>query len=387
MAGKFLSLEEVAQRLGVGTDEVNRFVDRKQLFPMRDGASLKFRTDDVERLVADLADEGESGSSGTLELDLDDLGDGPTTGGPASSPSATGGPGGDVLELDDGELEFGEVEASSGLSFAGGPAEKGDGAEALSGLVLESDLLGGDGVSGSGPSTGGAARGDAGPAGSGLDLGEVELGGEADATLELPGLEGSDLVGGLDVDPLGGSAPSGIGSALSGPLESGISLEDGDLKMSGIDLEEDAGGSAPAAASGFESVGGLEGGALDGDEFDLGGTGSDEASSEQAAVGDSFDAGLDSSFFNQSSQDSASVSFDDGGDGDAIAGGLPVDLAMVADTTFTTLQIVGLVCLSLLLLLSGLVMLDLVWAIRSSGTAPLSAPLLDGLTRLFGWSR
>jgi len=379
MAGKFLSLEEAAQRLGVGTDEVNRFVDRKQLFPMRDGASLKFRTDDVERLAADLADGSESGSSGTLELDLDDLGDGPATGGPTSSPSATGGPGGgDILELDDGELELGEVEASSGLSFAGRPGD----AAPLSGLALDSDLLGGGATAGSAPSTGGVPRGNAGPTGSGLELGEVELGSEAESTLELPGLDGSEVVSGLDLDPLGGSAPSGIGSALSGPVESGISLEDGDIRMSGIDLEDDAGGSAPAAASGFESVGGL-----DGDEFDLGGTDSDEASSEQAAVGDSFDTGLDSSFFNQSSQDSASVSFDDGDAADGAAGGLPVDLAMVADTTFSTLQITGLVCVSLLLLLSGFVMLDLVWAIRSSGTAPLSAPLLDGLSSLFGWSR
>ena len=35
MAGKFLSLEEAARRLGVGIDEVNRLVDRKELFPMR----------------------------------------------------------------------------------------------------------------------------------------------------------------------------------------------------------------------------------------------------------------------------------------------------------------------------------------------------------------
>ena len=44
MAGRFVSLEEAARLLGVSMDEVNRLVDRKKLFPMRDGATVKFRT-------------------------------------------------------------------------------------------------------------------------------------------------------------------------------------------------------------------------------------------------------------------------------------------------------------------------------------------------------
>lgn len=36
MAGKFLTLEEAARHLGVTIEEINRLVDRKQLFPMRD---------------------------------------------------------------------------------------------------------------------------------------------------------------------------------------------------------------------------------------------------------------------------------------------------------------------------------------------------------------
>ena len=51
MAGKFLSLEETARLLGVAVDEVQRLVDRKKLFPMRDGATIKFKADDVERLA------------------------------------------------------------------------------------------------------------------------------------------------------------------------------------------------------------------------------------------------------------------------------------------------------------------------------------------------
>ena len=52
MAGKFLSLEEAARRLGVSLDEVNRLVDRKELFPMRDGATIKFKVDEIEPRVS-----------------------------------------------------------------------------------------------------------------------------------------------------------------------------------------------------------------------------------------------------------------------------------------------------------------------------------------------
>ena len=72
MAGKFMSPEEAARLLGVSVDEVNRLVDRKKLFPMRDGATIKFKTDDVERLVRTLGEESASGSGG-LELDLPEL--------------------------------------------------------------------------------------------------------------------------------------------------------------------------------------------------------------------------------------------------------------------------------------------------------------------------
>ena len=70
MAGKFLSVEEVARRLGITVDQVNRLVDSKSLFPIRDGVTLKFKAEDVERAANDL-DEPSSSSASQEGLDLD----------------------------------------------------------------------------------------------------------------------------------------------------------------------------------------------------------------------------------------------------------------------------------------------------------------------------
>ena len=104
MAGKFLSIEEAARQLGVDVDEVHRLVDRKKLFPMRDGATVKFKTDDVTRLAASLADESATDASDSIHLDIegsDAAGSGPRTGSIAGA-AASG------LELADEGWSLGE---------------------------------------------------------------------------------------------------------------------------------------------------------------------------------------------------------------------------------------------------------------------------------------
>ena len=79
MAGKFLPLEEAARHLGVTVDEIHRLVDRKKLFPLRDGTTLKFKIDELDRLAAAGTDQSET-SGLALELDLDDAADSPAGG-------------------------------------------------------------------------------------------------------------------------------------------------------------------------------------------------------------------------------------------------------------------------------------------------------------------
>ena len=75
MAGKFVSIEEAARLIGVSVDEVSRLVDRKKLFPMRDGAAFKFKVEEVERVAARIGDDSSRSESLSLDLDLPTPGD------------------------------------------------------------------------------------------------------------------------------------------------------------------------------------------------------------------------------------------------------------------------------------------------------------------------
>ena len=392
MAGKFLTIEEAAAALGVSVDEINRLVDRKKLFPMRDGTTLKFKTDDVTRATQSLDDD--SSVTDEMALDLDS----PSLGGvvPGSHPAAGSGPaatGGGAVSgidnvvigeaVDDAEWVLGGTSGMHGGSQtlvrgnAGGaaPAE-GSGMAVGGGSLLGGSDLEIDSLIASSASLGGAAAQPAAPAAGGSVLG----GGDMTLDLSL----GSGAVGSV----VGGSNPSLAGAGMSGPLDSGLSLEDGDLAASGVDLAA-ASGVMPSALGGGSLVasgGDLGGMDLGGDAFDLGDTGDEESASVVIATEDTGD----SSFFAAAADDSASVSFDDSSGaalmpagGDATAFDHALEYA--PDMTFSIWQILGLVCCVLLLLGGALVMFDLVWTIRAPRTTPLSAPLLNALTEAFGW--
>ena len=383
MAGKFLSLEEAARHLGVTIDEINRLVDRKKLFPMRDGANVKFKLDDIDRVAADLADEAPGDGSG-LALDLD-----------LSSPSLNAGSavgsGLDDLVLGDAadvtESIFGDDAGSApsrtivqpkgdDIAVGGEDFVIGDAGSALASSDLEIDSI----IEASSPSL---PQGGGSPSGTDSNV----VGGSGTLSIDL----GSGSIGGL-------SGPAA--AALSGAIgESGLSLE-GDLGASGMKLGgsgldlggsgialggSGVGGSGVALGSGIGSgVGsGIDdvGGALGGDAFELGdATTDDESASVVVATEDSGD----SSFFGTVSDDSGSVSLEDASPA-ALIPGDDGFLEGAAGPPFSALQIVGLVCCTLLLLTAALVMIDLVWSIRTPAGTPVSSPLLKALTDLFSW--
>ena len=349
MAGKFLSLEEVARHLGVTVDEVNRLVDRKKLFPMRDGATVKFKLEEVERVAGDLADEASSAASGgDLGLDLDLASD------------AGASPAGEEISLGDA-IE--ETESIFGSGIAGGnqPSQtivRGGGDDLAGSALAGSDLDLGSIIGTSSPSlAGGPAKA---PPGSGS-----LVTGSAPLTLDLGNVGSGSLA--MGSGPAAGSAPS-----LAGPLDSGLSLEEKDLEGSGLDL------GSSIAASGID----LAGTSLTGEAFDLGDATEEE---ESASVVIATEETGDSSFFGTVSDDSGSVSLEDSAIAGVVVGDDSYGETIPAGPPFSALQITGLVCCTLFLLTCGLVMIDLVWAIRAPGGAPIASPLLKALTETFAW--
>ena len=404
MAGNILSLEEAARRLGVTIDEINRLVDRKKLFPMRDGATVKFKLDDIERAASDLASNlGDGSSSGTDDLALDlDLSSPSLVAGPGS-PSGSGIADDDIMlgdAIDEGDSIFGIDDAPSPPSrtiiqqkgdhaVGGEDLVIGDAGSALASSDLELDSI----IGASSPSL---ARGAVGPA-SGLGSDVAGGGGSGTLAIDLSNLGSGSIAG------LSGPAP---GNALSGALDSGLSLEGSDLAASGLNL---GGSGIELGGSGVELGGsgvrlgdsGLDlggspigsgigsgvddiGGAFGGDAFDLGDSTTDD---ESASVVISTEDTGDSSFFGAVTDDSGSVSLDDGSSVSPVGMAIGEEgfLEGMAGPPFSVLQIVGLVCCTLFLLTCSLVMIDLVWAIRAPVGEPISSPLLQALTDLFAW--
>ena len=423
MAGKFLLLEEAARHLGVSADEVHRLVEKKRLFPLRDGTTLKFKIDELDRLAAEGVDPDEPVTD-TLELDLDDVQSG--SGGvsidlagsvalPASQAQPKAAPQPDSLILGGSGSLAGDLDGDLGLGDAIGQGESifandqsgqddlartmlGTGA-AVGGLdAMELDLdsiVGLSSPSVAAPSAAAkpgqpAASAKIGPPDSGtfnVELSGVDLGSQpsnatgSNATGSLvlgSGALGSGALGSAEVGSgvdLGGLSGSLInaGAALSGALDSGLSLEDDDAAVSGIDL-----GSLDESQVAEDGAT-----ALAGDEFELGGlTGDDDSASVVAVEPESGDSSFFATTGGESSEFTGDIPLgaEAAGDmGDLAAG------AVVPDTKFSVWQICGLVCCALLLLTGGFVMFDLMRTIGSPDDLSLSSPLLNPLASVFGW--
>lgn len=361
MAGRFVSLEEAARQLGVSVDEVNRLVDRKKLFPMRDGATVKFRTEDVERVARELGDD--QSQSGDLSLDLDLPG--PATVAPAADGTDDIALGDPIEELDfaiGGDVEDAGETSQTIVRKDAEPPRAPRSVAAPAASVF--DDLGGDGddlslepldsiVGASSPSLSRQSR----PPSTGIGASP------ADSLVvnlsKVSGLSSPSSVPGL--------SSNDATMMLSGSIDSGLSLEGAVDVGSG-----EASVIYPAEASG----------AFGGDEFLLGGEGTEE---ESASVVIATEDTGDSSFFGaaiggensqlsaeSSSQDSASVILGPTGE-------------FTMDTPFSGLQITGLICCSLLLLGGGFVVFDLVRTIGSAEGPMLANPVLDRIAETFGW--
>lgn len=402
MAGKFLSLDEAAQRLGVSAEAIQRLVDRKQLYPLRDGNTLKFKPDEIERYAADAeAGRSASGSGIALDIELDGPGLPESPGGGASAASGSGGLvaagaddelalAADELLLDvplvDEEprtqpLDGADIEASgtSGLTGSGGPALSASGGS-LAELSLGEDIV-------DSPPAAEPPKKDI-PAEPITGTLPIDLSG-------IESLSGGSNATGSNVKGSGPSAielsgmRSNVGSALSGVMEGGLSLEDSDVRKSGILSGEDFDDDMQSAIKASGAASGTAQSGMEGDDFQTFNpvgedeeNGSDIVADESGTVGSSFleDDGSTSGFLGDESV--ADIAGGAASESDVDPGA-----SLVRDTTFSVWQICGLICCALLMLTGGFVMYDLIRTLGTPEDLSLSSPLIAPMADLFGWRR
>lgn len=189
MTRKLVTLEEAAQMLGVTPDALNEMRQKQEIFGYRDGASWKFKPEDVERLKEELASRA--------------------TGFQSSGDSSEDSSGDDLVLLS--ELELGESGASpsSTVIGRGGPAESASDSDLK--LAESGELTVSPGEAGASKAESAAesvSKVEAGQAGSGpsKDLDTLDLGGELkeeESGIDLP----SDL--GIGQEPVLATGSSG----------------------------------------------------------------------------------------------------------------------------------------------------------------------------------
>lgn len=417
MALKFYNVEKAAEILGVTPAEVNHLREENRLRGFRDGATWKFKTEDVEKLAEEMKDAGgePADEDDVLLSEVEPTGSGPSGSGTVirdagqASPvdsdirlSDDAAPGSDV-RLGGGSASGLDLASTSGLELSGSSA--GSNVGDLD-LTLDEDITLEDSQVSARKEKASARGAKTTPAGdSTLDL--SDKGGIDDDDLVLGGSSsgGSDITIGGDsgislVDP----ADSGL--SLEEPLELGAaadeSLELGEDDMLTLDEQVDTESPTelkkddeflltPLEEAGEEedSESGSQVIALDSD------VGSDEsatliASGEAAAM----PAMLDEDFTGAGFGGEA-PSLGRGAVGAGFAGGMPVGAEGPAigagayalpEAPYSGWVVTCLVLCSLVLMLTGWMMVDLVRNMWSwQGTYNSTSMIMDGILKMFNF--
>src|SRR5688572_26756038 len=73
MAGKFVDLNEAAKMIGVAPESLVEMRSKGQIFGYRDGASWKFKTEEVERVTRERGVEARDSDSGVIDANDDEF--------------------------------------------------------------------------------------------------------------------------------------------------------------------------------------------------------------------------------------------------------------------------------------------------------------------------
>jgi len=433
---QFLSLDDAAERLGISKDELNQRRDAGDIRGFRDGASWKFKEEEVERFSIELA----SGGDDILDLaggDFD-LGNdsillseqelGPSGKGPSSTVIGKSGhiPSEDSdvrIAADvgaDSEINLGESMsdvklAGSGTSdVLGGVSGLGSQFEDLEELDLDLDAESSKVLSDTGADSlklGAddlALAGDAGSAlsltGEGSDLsGASDLGmGSGGSALDLAADEDDELVlgEGSGSDITMSSSDSGIG--LASPSDSGLSLDEEPLELGGstvesLELGEDDEVSLDLASSDPDAATQLKAD----DDFmltpldDAGGDETEDSGSQVIALdSESFDESADTMLGGAALGSGAAALADQLGDMSAasMTGGaasplMPAPMT-VPEAPYSIWNVLSLALCFVFLALTGMMMFDLLQNMWSwDQSYALNSSIMDGLINMIGWPK
>ncbi len=434
MSAQFITLEEAAKKLGVHTDELVEMRSRGDIFGYRDGASWKFKPEEIERvaseLLGDAMDEDPAGSSILIsEQDLGSTGSkhGSTIGSDINL-------GGDSTDPDsDVELVADPSSGSDVRLIAGKGSASDEPRLAISDddddeLALDSDeddLLAGGSNLGSGIKFGSSPE-SAIKLGSGSGTGagsDIPLSGSDAFDLDL-GNEGSDILSGLsgkgsaiikgDSDPsldldldlvddnddlvLGGGSDLALGNDsginLMSPADSGISLEDEPLDLaasgiSGLDLASEGSDAASGVGSGLGSAVNFQ----QDEEFQLSASGSIEADEDSGSqvieLEDSSEFGDAAVALPAADGFDAFGSAEDGGLDMGGALGAPSSAGAVVsmgapEVPYSPVQVMCLLGILLLMCMSGIMVTDVVrnmwaWSDTSALTSGFTEAVLSAV--------
>jgi hypothetical protein len=415
MAGKLVPLSEAAQILGVSADELNEMRLRQEIYGYRDGASWKFKIDDVERLKEERASSGSSPSpsgihdSGSLPVDIGDSGDdvvllselelgesGPSTSSTVIGQAKSTGP---IDLIVDDDLKLADNEPTLKQSDMGGREKSDD----LLGLAADSGLS----LGLTGPEPGDSGKAAAGSSDlflvdSGLGLGQAEgpksdlTGGDSQLNL---GEDAEDVLGGgsgshSDIT----RRPSDSGILLIDPEDSGLAL-DQPLDLTGSS-KGDADDDLLGQTSDFQTEVSVE--LKADDDFLL--TPLEEATDDESDSGSQvimldtegeFDdatatllasqiPGLGAGPMLEEESPLGNLAASPLGFGGATPIAAQQTVYISRETPFSAMTVLGLTACTLLLALGGIMMYDLLRNIWSwDGPYPVTTTLVDSLSGLF----
>jgi excisionase family DNA binding protein len=428
MAGKFVELDEAAKMVGVSPEELVEMRSKGEIFGYRDGASWKFKQEEVERVISNRAGGSGTGSaifseneedfekrlSGLSSKILADkaqeeadsiLVSEESLGVSSKGPSTVIGKGKKGEETGDSDIklapEGGDISTGSDKLVEAPGSKLNLGADA-------SDALGGSDLKLSGSGTGAMkkqGKSDKLELGEGLSLHEdddLELGGDdAEISLDQPGTGtrgGSSHGSGIGSDITLGAGDSGINLA---PTDSGLSLEEEPLDLGGsavesLELPED------------DEVISLESEAADPDQatqlkadndFMLSpgdSLGEDESDSGSQVIALEDSEGFDQEAATMLRADGGGPLAADafqaapGGDVTMMGGGMPAAQPVyvqvpVYEAPYSVWNVLSLMLISIALALTGMMMVDVMLNMWSfNGQTTVSTGLMDTFIKTFG---